>query len=167
MIIPALFALLLVGCDQSNPVEQNYLSDALYGEESMYKATITTEAELSVMKGEGSAHDSVRHGRMLGHLKTYLELTDAQFDSAKVYAGTMFETLKNIRTQVHDSVITRAEAKVLVVEARAEFVASIKLILTADQIVKFERWVTEFWNKHPRRHGHGGRGGHGGPGGRP
>ncbi len=162
--------LVLIGCDTTGPSEQSAETAALYGEETMYTTTVSTEAELQMMHGNGPGHDSIRHGRMLGHIKMFVGLTDEQFDSVKVYAETMFLTLKDIRTKVRDSVITRDQARELVVAARLQFVASIKLILTADQLVKFEEWVTKFWNKHPRRGGHGGRGGHdgpGGPGGRP
>jgi hypothetical protein len=167
ILAAAFFALLLVGCDQSNPVENSTGGEALYSEESMYKMTIMSDTEIERMQGNGPGHDSLRHGRMLGHLKTVVGLTDVQFDSVKVYAQTMFLALNNIRSQVHDSLITREQAKVLVAEVRAQFVASISTILTADQTAKFEEWVTKFWNKPPHRRGPGGRGGHGGPGGRP
>lgn len=162
ILIAALFGLLLIGCDKSNPVDEVTAGDALYGEEAMYKTTISTDDELARMNGNGPAHDLLRHGRMLGHLKTRLELTDTQFESVKVYAASMFEALKEIRTQVHDGLITRDEAHALVSEVRAQFVESVILILTEDQISKFERWIAEFWNKPHRRHGHGGPGGPGG-----
>ncbi len=155
----ALFALLLVGCDKSNPIENSASSDALFGEETMYKTTITSEDEMVRMHGNGPAHDSLRHGRMLGHLKRYVRLTDVQMDSVKVYAITLFNTMKGIRTQVRDSLITRAQARELVKGARDQFVSSIRAILTTEQVTKFDEWVKKFWNKHPRRHGHGGRGG--------
>lgn len=165
LLVAALFAVLMIGCDKSNPVQSDTGGDALYSEQSMLKTALTSEAEIEPMHGNGPAHDSIRHGRMLGHLKIHLGLTDAQFDSIKVYAQTMFVALKDIRTQVHDSLITKDQALVLVIAAREQFVTSIKSILTAEQLIKFEKWVTNFWNKPPRRHGHGGRGGHGGPGG--
>lgn len=152
-------ALVLIGCDTTGPSEQSVETAALFGEETMYTSAVSTEAELQMMNGNGPAHDSIRHGRMLGHIKMYVGLTDAQFDSVKSYAATMFLTLKDIRKQVHDSLITRDQARELVVAARLQFVTSIKVILTPDQLVKFEEWVTKFWNKHPRRGGHGGRGG--------
>lgn len=164
-IVAALFALLLVGCDNSNPVETETTSEAMFGVESMYRVATATDVQYVEIQKNGTGHDSVRHGRMLGHLKTYVGLTDVQFDSVKAYAETMFLTLKDIRTQVHDSLITREEAHALVVAAREQFVASIRLILTDEQLVLFEQWITNFWNKPPHRRGHGGRGGHGGPGG--
>jgi hypothetical protein len=168
----AVFALILVGCDQSNPVENSTGGEALYSEASMYKMTIMSDTEIEQMQGNGPGHDSLRHGRMLGHLKTVVGLTDVQFDSVKVYAQTMFVALNDIRSQVHDSLITREQAQVRVAEVRAQFVASITAILTTDQLAKFEEWVANFWNKPPHRRGPGGRGGHGGgpgggPGGRP
>jgi len=167
LFVAALFALLFVGCDKSSPVASEIATDAPYSVETMYKATVATDTEIIEMHGDGPAHDSIRHGRMLGHIKEYVGLTDAQFDSVKVYAQTLFVTLKDIRKQVHDSLITKEQARELVVAARTQFVDSIKFILTAEQIVKFDEWVTNFWNKPPRR-GPGGRGGHddhGGPGG--
>lgn len=153
----ALFGLLLVGCDKSTPIESEANSDALYGEETMYKTTIVSDNELVTMQGNGPAHDSIRHGRMLGTLKRYVGLTDEQFDSVKVYAKTLFESLKEIRVQVHTGVITKEEAKIAVGNARAKFVASVKLILTAEQQTKFNEWIVKFWNRHHHRRGPGGR----------
>jgi hypothetical protein len=160
-----MMALLVVGCDNSNPVDERSDSQAMFGEETMYKTAISTDTELEQMQGNGPGHDSLRHGRMLGHLKMFVGLTDVQFDSVKVYAQTMFVGLNEIRSQVHDSLITREEAKVLVTAVRAQFIASVTAIITADQTAKFEEWVANFWNKPPHRKGPGGRGGHGGPGG--
>ena len=166
-----LFTFILIGCDNSNPSDANVNSEAMYGEETMYKTTISTYSEISLMQGNGPGHDSIRHGRMLGHLKTYVGLTDVQFDSVKVYAQTLFLSLKDIHKQYHDSLITREEARELVKTARGQFVISVKSILTEEQSAKFDVWVERFWNKPPHRGGHGkpgGRGhGNGGPGGRP
>ncbi|MCK9408019.1 MAG: hypothetical protein M0R68_02680 [Bacteroidetes bacterium] len=175
ILVAALFALVLVGCDKSNPVENTTSSEALFSEESMYKTTIMTDVEIEQRHGIDSGHDSLRHGRMLGHLKMFIGLTEIQFDSVKKYAQTMFITLHDIRSQVHDSLITRDQARELVVAARVQFVTSVTLILTAEQVVKFEEWVANFWNNPSHRRGHGGKGGHGGghggpgggPGGRP
>ncbi len=165
ILVAAIFALLLVGCDRSNPVESDNTSDALYSETTMYNTAVSSDAELVGLQADGVAHDSIRHGRMLGHLKVFVGLSDEQFDSVKVYAQTMFLSLKDIRTQVHDSLITKEQARELVKASRDQFVTSVKSILTGDQIAKFERWITNFWSKHPRRHGHGGHGGRGGHGG--
>lgn len=169
IIVAVLFAFVLVGCDNSNPADDTANSEAMYGEETMYKTTISTDNEISLMQGNGPGHDSIRHGRMLGHLKRFVGLTDVQFDSVKVYAQTLFVTLKGIHTQFHDSLITREEARELVKAAREQFVVTVKTILTEDQVAKFDEWVTKFWNRPPHRGGKpGGRGpGNGGPGGRP
>ena len=161
-----MFALLMVGCDNSTSVDTTSAAgEALFSEESMYKTVTSTDDDLAQMHGEGPVHDSLRHGRMLGHLKVHLGLTDEQFDSVKVYAKSMFLTLKDIRDQVHDSLITREQARELVTAARTQFVASIKLILTEEQLIKLEDWITNFWNRPPhRRHGHRGPGGPDGPG---
>ncbi len=162
ILLAAIFALILVGCDRSNPVGSGDTSEALYSEEAMYTTAVSSDIEIVHMQGNGPGHDSIRHGRMLGHLKVHLGLSDAQFDSVKVYAETMFLSLKDIRTQVHDSLITKVQARELVKAARDQFVTSVNSILTGDQIAKFERWIAKFWHKHPRRPGHDGRGGHGG-----
>ncbi|NUN71177.1 MAG: hypothetical protein HUU02_15860 [Bacteroidetes bacterium] len=169
LLAAALFALILVGCDNSSPVEADQNSDALYSETSMLKTTQATDDEIRANHGSGPMHDSLRHARMLNHLKTYVGLSDAQFDSVKIYAQTLFAALNDIRTQVKDSTITRDEAKELVVAARAQFVASVTLIITEEQTALFTEWVEKFWNKKPGRKGPGGRGGHGhgGPGFRP
>ncbi|MBI2429988.1 MAG: hypothetical protein HYV29_14560 [Ignavibacteriales bacterium] len=162
-------ALLLVGCDNNSPVEPTVSStDIEFSETSMYKTAVATDEELVRLCADSVAHDSLRHGRMLGSLQWYVGLSDAQVESVKVYGKSLFEVLQNIRLQVKDSTITRDEARTLVQAARDQFVASVKSILTEDQITKFEEWIVKFWNKHHRRgHGRGGRGGDGGHGGRP
>ncbi len=156
LLVLFVVALMYVGCDKSNPIDNIVNGDVAYSEESMYKTTVSTEDELVQMRGVGSAHDSLRHGKMLGTLKRYVGLTDEQFDSVKVYAKTLFESLKEIRVQVHAGVITREEAKIAVGNARAKFVASVKLILTAEQQTKFNEWIVKFWNRHHHRRGPGG-----------
>ena len=162
-------ALLLVGCDKNNPVDQTATSTEVeFSETSMYKTSVATDKELVRLCADNIAHDSLRHGRMIGSLRRYVGLSDAQVESVKVYGKSLFESLQKIRQQVKDSTITREEARTLVQAARDQFIASVKSILTEDQITKFEDWIVKFWNKHHRRgHGRGGRGGHHGPGGRP
>lgn len=171
LLAAALFALILVGCDNSSPIEADQNGDAMYSETSMYKTTQATDNEIQTSQGNGPAHDSLRHARMLNHLKTYVGLTDAQFDSVHVYALTLFTTLNDVRTQVKDSIITRDQAKELVVAARAAFIASVTAIITEDQLTLFNEWVVKFWNKPAGRKGPGGKGGpghgHGGHGFRP
>lgn len=158
----ALFALILIGCDNNNPANETS-ADVEYNELSMYKSTVATDGEVTQLKFQNAFHDSLRHGRMLGTLIRHVGLTEEQVVSVKEFGQTMFETLKEIRTQVHDSVITREEARELVIAAREQFVVSVKSILTEEQLVKFDEWILKFWNK---RHGRpAGRGGHFGPGG--
>lgn len=162
----ALFVLLLTGCDNgNNPVDQSTAAgDVEFSEASMYKTAVASEAEYAQMRMDNVAHDTLRHGRMLGTLKWYVGLNDAQFDTVKVFGKTLFETIQGIRVQVHDSVMTRDEAKVLVQAARDQFVASVQSVLTEDQKTLFDEWIVKFWNK---THGgkRGGRGGHHGHGG--
>lgn len=160
-------ALLLVGCDKNNPVDQTASSSEVeFSETSMYKTAVAADEELVRLSAGSVVHDSLRHGRMLGSLRWYVGLSDAQVESVKVYGKSLFESLQNIRAQVQDSTITRDEARILVQAARDQFVASVKSILTEDQTTKFEEWIVKFWNKHHHRRGHG-RGRHDGPGGRP
>lgn len=172
-------ALLLVGCDKSNPTAVNTSAatgDVAFSEASMYKTVTATDSEYESLERDSVAHNSHRHGKMIGTLKWFVGLTDAQVESVKVYGKTLFETLQSIRQQVRDSVITKDEAKILVQAARDQFIASVKMILTADQLAKFEEWIVKFWNKHHhRRHGHhegeeyddhGGQNGYDGHGGR-
>ncbi|MEW6061997.1 MAG: hypothetical protein AB1600_08670 [Bacteroidota bacterium] len=163
------FALLLVGCDKNNPVEQtSSTADVEFSETSMYKTAVATDDEYVRLCRDSVAHDSLRHGKMLGTLKWYVGLSDAQVESVKVYGKLLFESIQDIRQQVKDSAITREEARILVQAARDQFVASVKSILTEDQRTKFEEWIVKFWNKHHRRgHERGSRGEHGGHGGRP
>lgn len=171
LLAAALFAVILIGCDNSSPIEADQNSDAMYSETSMLKTTQATDDELRTNQGNGPAHDSLRHARMLNHLKTYVGLTDEQFDSVHVYARTLFTTLNDIRTQVKDTIITREQAKELVVAARARFIASVTAIVTEEQLTLLTDWVQKFWNKPAGRKGPGGKGGpghgHGGHGFRP
>lgn len=157
-----LFMLLLLGCEKNNPVEGTVASsDVEFSELSMYKTTVaTTEQEMTQLRASNMFHDSLRHGKMLGTLRRYVGLTDAQMESVKVYAKTLFDALQSIRQQVHDSTITKEQARVLVQAAREQFITSVKVILTEEQVTKFEEWIVRFWNKH-HKHGHRERGGHG------
>jgi hypothetical protein len=167
-------ALLVVGCDRSGPVDASadQTTEATFSELSMYKITIETEAVQIISADSGKhQHDSLRNGRMMDSLKTFLKLSDAQFDSVKLYGATLFATLGDIRTQVMTNVITRDSARVFVAEARNTFVLSVKSILSAEQLTLFETWLTRHWlddhrgGRGPGGRGHGGRGGHGRPGG--
>ncbi|MBI5726658.1 MAG: hypothetical protein HY965_02310, partial [Ignavibacteriales bacterium] len=89
---------------------------------------------------------------------------DEQFGLLQDFGSTLFITLHDIRAQVQANIITRDSAKTLVSLARAEFVASVKLILTESQLTKFDTWLTLYWNKPRGGGGHGG-GGHGHHGG--
>ncbi|MFA6540052.1 MAG: hypothetical protein WCT99_00475 [Bacteroidota bacterium] len=172
LFVAGLFALLLIGCDKSNPSSvpaDTALSlsanDVAYSETSMYSAVVASNVEFNMADDDSaicdSLHpdrDSVRHfGRMLGLLKHVVGLTDAQFDSVKIYAQTLFDTLHSIHTQVRDSSITKAEARVLVQAARDQFIVSVQSILTADQLLQLDEWALKFWNRHHERgrgHGH-------------
>jgi len=168
----ALFALLLVGCDKSNPTDTTTASSSAveFSETSMLKMTVLQVDDIIITTTADSVcHDSLRHGRMLNSLNIHLGLTPEQFDSVKVYGITLFNTLKDIRQQVKDSLITKIQARELVKAARDQFIASVQSILTTEQLVKFNKWVVRFWNKAGHRgggpRGHGGPGGNGGPGG--
>lgn len=163
ILFAALVAAVLIGCDNSNPAGASVPTDAEYSETSMYKTTTASQTEAVQLQSKNMFHDSLRHGKMLGTLKRHVQLTEAQFESVKVYGKTLFETLKAIRVQVLDSTISKEQARELVIAARAQFIESVKSILTDEQIAKFEEWIVRFWNKHHGRpHG---RGHHPGPGG--
>lgn len=166
-----LFALVLsvvlVGCSKNNPVETSsdatVQADAMFGEQSMVNvATASSVNGVLVADSGGCVHDSLRNQHMLDSLKAYLTLTDEQFVQLQQLGTTLFSTLKDIRAQVKAGTITRDSAKVLVTASRDQFVASVKLILTTEQLALFETWITDYWNK-PIGHG-GGRhhGPHGG-----
>lgn len=161
-----LMVIVLVGCDQSNPAEATSPADVEYNELSMYKSTVATQNEVEQLRTQNIYHDSLRHGRMLGTLIRYIGLNEAQIESVKVYGGVMFETLKGIRAQVRDSLITCDEARNLVIAAREQFIASIRSVLTDEQSTKLDEWIIKFWNK---QHGRppGRRGPHSPGGGRP
>lgn len=161
-----LMLIALVGCEQSNPAEATSPADVEYNELSMYKTTVAAQNDVELLQRQNTYHDSLRHGRMLGTLIRYVGLNDAQIESVKVYGGILFETLKGIRAQVHDSLITREEARNLVIAAREQFIASVRSILTEEQSEKLDQWIVKFWNK---QHGRppGRRGPHGPGGGRP
>ena len=163
ILIAALVAALLIGCDNSNPADASMTTDAEYNETSMYKTTVASQTEAIQLQSQNLFHDSLRHGKMLGTMKRHVQLTEAQFESVKVFGKTLFEELKSIRLQVLDSSITKEQARELVVAARTQFIESVKSILTEEQIAKFEEWIVRFWNKHHGRPS--GRGHHHGPGG--
>lgn len=163
-----LFALLLVGCDNSNPTDTAAASSSAveFSETSMLKMAVETVDGIVVTTNTDSVrHDSLRNGRMLGSLKFRLRLTAEQFDSVKVYGATLFATLKNIRQQVKDSLITKIQARELVKAARDQFITSVRSILTTEQLALFDAWVVKFWNNAGHRGGPRGHGGHGNPGG--
>lgn len=166
------FALLLVGCDKSNPTESTSASssEVAFSETSMLKMAIITVDGLVVITGADSVcHDSLRNVRMLDSLTIHLGLTAEQFDSVNVYGATLFTSLQDIRQQVKDTLITKLQARDLVKAARDQFIASVRSILTTEQTTIFDAWIIKFWNKQGHRggpRGHGGpNGGHGGPGG--
>lgn len=165
-----MITLLVVGCDQSSPVDSNSdlaQQEATFSELSMYNTTQAPSTVQIITADSGRQfHDSLRNMRMLDSLKAYLSLTDEQFTSVKTYGATLFATLADIRNQVMSKTITREEAKTLVIAARDQFVTSVKSILTADQLTLFTTWLEKHWNKPPHRGVPGGRKGHGGPGGR-
>ncbi len=165
-----LMALMVIGCDKSGPVGMDTGTDqaieATYGEMTMLKTTETAGSIQVIIADTGIvAHDSLRNTRMLDSLKAYLALTDEQFASLKGFGTKLFTTLGEIRLQVISHTITRDSAKTLVIAARAEFIASVKSILTEAQLTLFDAWLAKHWNKPPFR-GRGGHGGPGGPGGR-
>lgn len=181
-----LFALLLVGCDKSNPTEAvtSTSSSVSFSETSMLKMTIPKVDDIVITTTADSVcHDSLRNGRMLDSLYVHLGLTTEQYDSVKVFGSILFVTLQDIRQQVKDTLITKIEARDLVKSARDQFIASVLSILTVEQLPLFDKWILKFWNNtghkggprgHGGRHGgHGGQddpfepGGHGGPGRRP
>ncbi|MFA6456115.1 MAG: hypothetical protein WCW40_04775 [Bacteroidota bacterium] len=165
-----LAAILVVGCDQSNPIDSSASGtqgEAMFSELSMAKtAHATLVLEDASTDNETCPHDSLRNHHMLDSLKAHLSLTESQFDTVKVFAATLISTLHDIRSQVEAKTITRDSARVLVKAARDLFVLSVKSILTAQQTSLFETWLMRYWNRPPHhRHGHGRPGGHGGPGG--
>lgn len=178
LFVAGLFALLLIGCDKSNPsgaaadaASLSSANDVAFSENSMYSAVVASNVEFTMADDDSvicdSLHperDSLYHfGRMLGSLKHVTGLTNAQFDSVKIYAQTLFDTLHSIHAQVRDSSITKAEARVLVQAARDQFIASVRSILTADQLVQLDEWALRFWNRH-HEHGRGHGHHHGGDG---
>ena len=176
-----IFALLLAGCDRSNPTgiaandSQSTIStgSVLFSETSMY-TEVTSDDSIPSMCDSSTrdslrhfndslhhANDSLRQVRMLGLLRDSLGLSADQYDSILVYVQTLSTTLDTIRVQVHDGLITRDQARDLVKAARDQFVASVESILTNDQLTLFDTWLIHFWDcNHHRR---GGPEGHGGP----
>ena len=163
----ALFALLVVGCDKSNPTNTTTFSTTTsatvaFSETSMLKMAVETVDGLVITtKDDSVCHDSLRNSYLLDSLKIHLGLTAEQFDSVKVYGTVLFATLKDIRHQVKDTLITKMQARELVKAARDLFIASVQSILTIDQLVIFDAWVIRFWDKAGHRGGHGRHGEHG------
>jgi hypothetical protein len=163
--------MLYIGCDKSNPIDTGTTStqsDAVFGELSMQKTALGSSATSDILSDTCiHMHDSIRNVFMLDSLKAYLSLTDVQFESVKTFGSTLNAALADIHVQVEAKTITPDSAMTLVKAARDQFVASVKTILTADQLVAFDTWLANFWNRPPHgREGHGGPGGRGGQGGR-
>ncbi len=157
-ILAAILALVLVaGCERGGPTDSASSqtsvaaqSTGTFGEVSMYKMAVTSAADIAPAEIEIQAHDSLKNNAMLDSLTVYLALTDGQVTLLKAAGTTLFTALENIRTQVQAKAVTPDSALVLVKAARDQFVASVKTILTADQLVKFEEWLTLYWNKTPK-----------------
>ena len=165
-----LAALLFAGCERSNPLDGQssgstavdqastlslLKSDAPYGEMTMYVAAVKQALTAAERTDTGiCVHDSLRHEHMLDSLIAHLGLSSAQADSVKAYGAALLASLKEIRTFVDSGTITRDSAMTLVKATREQFVASVKSILTADQLVLFDAWLQKFWIRPP--HGHGG-----------
>ncbi len=168
------FALVLIGCNNSNPIDSSSYdqSEATYSELSMYKTTQAATAAEIVYSGSGKhIHDSLRNAYMLDSLKLYLSLTTEQFTKVQEFGTKLFAALADIRSQVHARTIKPDSAMTLVKIARDEFVASVKSILTEEQVTAFDKWLAKHWNRplHGREGkpgrgpgGKGHRGGHGG-----
>jgi hypothetical protein len=149
--------IIVVGCERGGPTDSASSqtsvaaqSTGTFGEVSMYKMTVTSAADIAPAEIEIQAHDSLKNNAMLDSLKIYLALTDEQVTLLKTAGTTLFTTLEDIRAQVQAKGVTPDSALVLVRTARDQFVASVKAILTADQLVKFEEWLTLYWNKTPK-----------------
>ncbi len=145
------FALLLAGCKDNSPTQVSMSDEDFFSQESMENSVLQISNSSSTLSHHNSGsiiHDSLRHGNMLLKLKVYLNLSDAQFDSLKVYGKILIDELKAIREKVKTGEITRDEAKVLVKVSRDKFVASFNSVLTDEQKVKFARWATRFWHRH-------------------
>lgn len=157
-ILAAILALVIVaGCERSGPTDSASSQTSVaaqsigtFGEVSMYKMAVTSAADIAPAEIEIQAHDSLKNNAMLDSLKVYLALTDEQITLLKAAGTTLFTALEDIRTQVQAKAVTPDSALVLVKAARDQFVASVKTILTADQLVKFEEWLTLYWNKTPK-----------------
>ncbi|MDA0987236.1 MAG: hypothetical protein O3A55_06545 [Bacteroidetes bacterium] len=159
-----LSTLFVIGCNFENPLD--FIGEVPYSEESMFLTTQASDIEMQNprMHPDGGMHDSLRHLRMLEKLKTYVGLTDVQYNQVKVFADKLFADLKDVRLQVRAKSISRDSARSLVLVARDLFIASTKAILTAEQNVKFDEWIKKYWN-HRHMFGHRrGRPGHGGGG---
>jgi hypothetical protein len=111
--------------------------------------------------GKSAPSDSARNVAALDSLKTYLSLSDSQFVLLKAIDDTLTSQLKAIQVRIADRQVTLDSARVLIDNAQAQFVASVKAVLTADQIKLFTTWLTLY----PEKPQGGGWGCPGGPGG--
>ena len=179
------FAVMLVGCDRSNPTDSTMSStgtDVPFSEVSMLKtATVaTTLCDSLSLPPAGPVHDSLRNVQLLDSLIKYVSLNSAQTDSVKLYAKTMLDALKALHLQAQnvdhrrdslrahpggipkDSIMLTVDSLQLQVKIiRNQFVASVKSILTPDQVILFDVWITKFWDDGKHRGGLGGFGGRG------
>lgn len=164
LITLSLLALFSVGCEKSNPIQTNATADVAYSEQTMFKATQSTDTQISSTQTVNPEYDSTRHIGMLGMLKFNLGLNNSQMDSIAIFGKTMYDALKEIRTKVHTGQLTKDQARQQVKLVRDAFITSVRTILTAEQVIKFDNWITQFWDMHHdgnMRNG-GGMGGNGG-----
>jgi hypothetical protein len=109
--------------------------------------------------GGSGASDSIRTVKMLDSLKTYLSLSDAQYVLLQSIRDTLISQIAAIEAQALNQQITLDSIRVLMGNAKAQFVASVNAILTTDQAALFSTWLTLYWEQ-PKGIGHGGGRGH-------
>lgn len=149
-------AFLVIGCDHSNPNSSSSgntgQSQVMFSELSMAKtANAMLSTDISTVGDDGVQylHDSMRNAQMLDSLKVYLSLTEVQFTSLKEYGTTLLATLGGIRSQVIVQSVTKDSARLLVIAARDQFVASVNSMLTTQQSALFQTWLIRYWNNKP------------------
>lgn len=155
-LLAAAMALLVVGCDKTNPSDQ--LSDAdMFSEESMLNYATASTGDPGLQSINGGMHNGPRQGKMIRHLTRFLELSDEQAETVRQMGDAMFAELSGIRDSVIAGELTREEARPLVESLREQFMDGLRLLLTPTQQDKLDEWMQHKWERgHQRRHRFGG-----------
>lgn len=119
-----------VGCSQNDATNDNPTAP---GDQQ----SLTVEDPIYELLKAEDANVPEPTGDRIGRLAELLGLDQAQIDALAEAYATFRAEVADVRTQLSDGTITRAEAWELVTAAREELEAAIQVILTEEQYAQF------------------------------